>query len=167
MPCSFSPAGYKTQFDAFANSLALYLNIGSQDFQDTILDYSISLRNEMKLKLLPAFWPAIKETDLDWNLLKNNCKYEFRNYPNEFHNGGSWSMVNGFYGLALLSKGKSKEASEVLNAINTVNAFQDFSFYENFNTETKEPNGVPFCAWSAAAAVLIHQSLYTNFKFLI
>jgi hypothetical protein len=167
MPCSFSPAGYKTQFDAFANSLALYLNIGSQDFQDTILDYSISLRNEMKLKLLPAFWPAIKETDLDWNLLKNNCKYEFRNYPNEFHNGGSWSMVNGFYGLALLSKGKSKEASEVLNAINTVNAVQDFSFYENFNSETKEPNGVPFCAWSAAAAVLIHQSLYTNFKFLI
>ncbi|SHF90407.1 Alkaline and neutral invertase [Flavobacterium micromati] len=167
MPCSFSPAGYKTQFDAFANSLALYLNIGSQDFQDIILDYSISLKNETKLKLLPAFWPAIKETDLDWNLLKNNCKYEFRNYPNEFHNGGSWSMVNGFYGLALLSKGKSKEASEVLNAINTVNAVQDFSFYENFNSETKEPNGVPFCAWSAAAAVLIHQSLYTNFKFLI
>jgi GH15 family glucan-1,4-alpha-glucosidase len=167
MPCSFSPAGYKTQFDAFANSLALYLNIGSQDFQEKILDYSISLKNEMELKLLPAFWPAIKETDLDWNLLKNNCKYEFRNYPNEFHNGGSWSMVNGFYGLALLSKGKSKEASEVLNAINKVNAVQDFSFYENFNSETKEPNGVPFCAWSAAAAVLIHQSLYTNFKFLI
>lgn len=166
MPCSFSPAGYKTQFDAFANSLALYLNIGSQDFQDMILDYSISLKNETKLKLLPAFWPAIKETDLDWNLLKNNCKYEFRNYPNEFHNGGSWSMVNGFYGLALLSKGKSKEASEVLNAINTVNAVQDFSFYENFNSETKEPNGVPFCAWSAAAAVLVHQSLHTNFKFL-
>jgi GH15 family glucan-1,4-alpha-glucosidase len=166
MPCSFSPAGYKTQFDAFANSLALYLNIGSQDFQDTILDYSISLKNEMKLKLLPAFWPAIQETDLDWNLLKNNCKYEFRNYPNEFHNGGSWSMVNGFYGLALHSKGKSKEATEVLNAINIVNAVQDFSFYENFNSETKEPNGVPFCAWSAAAAVLIHQSLYTNFKFL-
>jgi GH15 family glucan-1,4-alpha-glucosidase len=166
MPCSFSPAGYKTQFDAFANSLALYLNIGSQDFQDTILDYSISLKNEMKLKLLPAFWPAIQETDLDWNLLKNNCKYEFRNYPNEFHNGGSWSMVNGFYGLALLSKGQTKEATEVLNAINTVNAVQDFSFYENFNSETTEPNGVPFCAWSAAASVLIHQSLYTNFKFL-
>jgi len=166
MPCSFSPAGYKTQFDAFANSLALYLNIGSQDFQQTILDYSISLKNEMKLKLLPAFWPAIKETDLDWNLLKNNCKYEFRNYANEFHNGGSWSMVNGFYGLALLSKGQTKEATEVLNAINTVNAVQDYSFYENFNSETTEPNGVPFCAWSAAASVLIHQSLYTNFKFL-
>ena len=167
MPCSFSPAGYKTQFDAFANSLALYLNIGSESFQNTILEYSIALKNEMKLQLLPAFWPPIKETDLDWNLLKNNCKYEFRNYPNEFHNGGSWSMVNGFYGLALLSKGKNKEAEELLTAINEANAIENFSFYENFNSETKAPNGVPFCAWSGAATVLLHQSLHTNFKFLV
>jgi GH15 family glucan-1,4-alpha-glucosidase len=167
MPCSFSPAGYKSQFDAFANSLALMLNIGSVEFQNSILEYSLELRNKMSLQLLPAFWPPIKESDLDWNLLKNNCKYEFRNYPNEFHNGGSWSMVNGFYGLALLSKDKNQEANEVLKAINEVNAVDDFSFYENFNTETRLPNGVPFCAWSAAASVFLNQSLYADFKFLI
>lgn len=167
MPCSFSPAGYKTQFDAFANSLALFLNIGSKDFQNSILVYSIELKNEMPLQLLPAFWPPIKESDLDWNLLKNNCKYEFRNYPNEFHNGGSWSMVNGFYGLALLAKAKDSEALQLLNAINEANAVEDFSFYENFNSETKVPNGVPFCAWSAAATVMLHQSINTNFKFLV
>lgn len=167
MPCSFSPAGYKIQFDAFANSLALYLNIGSENFQNTILDYSIRLKNGRALQLIPAFWPPIHETDLDWNLLRNNCKYEFRNYPNEFHNGGSWPMVNGFYGLALLSKEKENEAAQLLDAINEANAIEDFSFYENFNTETKEPNGVPFCAWSGAAAVMLHQSIYTNFKFLV
>ena len=47
MPCSFSPAGYKTQFDAFANSLALILNIGDTDFQETILNYSIYLSQQM------------------------------------------------------------------------------------------------------------------------
>ena len=167
MPCSFSPAGYKTQFDAFANSLALFLNIGSDDFQNSILEYSLELKSEMSLQLLPAFWPPIKESDLDWNLLKNNCKYEFRNYPNEFHNGGSWSMVNGFFGLALTAKDKKAEASQLLDAINDANAAEDFSFYENFNSETKEPNGVPFCAWSAAAAVMLHQSINTNFKFLV
>lgn len=167
MPCSFSPAGYKTQFDAFANSLALLLNIGSNDFQNSILEYSLELKNEMPLQLLPAFWPPIKESDLDWNLLKNNCKYEFRNYPNEFHNGGSWSMVNGFFGLALKAKDKKAEASQLLDAINDANAVEDFSFYENFNSETKEPNGVPFCAWSAAATVMLHQSINTNFKFLV
>ncbi|CAN1573788.1 Glycosyl hydrolase family 100 [Flavobacteriaceae bacterium] len=167
MPCSFSPAGYKTQFDAFANSLALMLNIGSSEFQNCIVDYSLELKNNMPLHLLPAFWPPIYESDLDWNLLKNNCKYEFRNYPNEFHNGGSWSMVNGFYGLALLYKLKIEESIAVLNAINELNAVEDFSFYENFNSETKGPNGVPLCAWSAAATVFLHQSIYANFKFLV
>ena len=167
MPCSFSPAGYKTQFDTFANSLALFLNIGSKDFQNSILEYSIALKNEMTLQLLPAFWPPVKESDLDWNLLKNNCKYEFRNYPNEFHNGGSWPMVNGFYGLALLAKEKDGEALRLLNAINEANAVENFSFYENFNSETKLPNGVPFCTWSAAATVMLHQSINTNFKFLV
>ncbi|TRX38591.1 fructofuranosidase/invertase [Flavobacterium sp. ZT3R18] len=167
MPCSFSPAGYKTQFDAFANSLALYLNIGNQDFQNSILDYTIKLTRERPLQLIPAFWPPIQEQDLDWNLLKNNCKYEFRNYPNEFHNGGSWPMVNGFFGLALLAKEKNDEAAALLNAINEANAIANYSFYENFNSETKAPNGVPFCAWSGAATIMLHQSIHTNFKFLV
>ena len=167
MPCSFSPAGYKTQFDAFANALALLLNIGSNEFQNDILEYSLDLKSKMPLQLLPAFWPPIKETDQDWHLLKNNCKYEFRNYPNEFHNGGSWSMVNGFFGLSLLSKSKKDEATQILKAINQINAVENFSFYENFNSETKAPNGVPFCAWSAAATVMLHQSIHANFNFLV
>ncbi len=167
MPCSFSPSGYKTNFDAFANSLVLMLNIGSKEFQDSILDYSFNLTQEMQLGLLPAFWPPIFETDEHWNLLKNNCKYEFRNFPYEFHNGGSWSMVNGFFGLALLSKSQNEKALIILEKINNANAINDFSFYENFNTNTQEPNGVAFCAWSAAAAVLVHQSINTNFKMLV
>lgn len=167
MPCSFSPSGYKTNFDAFANSLVVLLNIGSAESQDKILNYSLSLASETKLGLLPAFWPPIFETDEHWNLLKNNCKYEFRNFPYEFHNGGSWSMVNGFFGLALHSKSKTYETIAILEKINHANAIKEYSFYENFNTNTQEPNGVAFCAWSAAAAVLVHQSVYHNFKILV
>lgn len=167
MPCSFSPAGYKSQFDAFGNSLALMLNIGNEKFQDSILKHFETLKNQMPLQLIPAFWPPIKESDIDWNLLKNNCKYEFRNFPYEFHNGGSWPMVNGFYGLALLSKQKKEEAQILLNNINNANSVDDFSFYENFNSQTKKTNGVPFCAWSGAATLILHQSINTNFKLLI
>lgn len=166
MPCSFSPAGYKVPFDAFANSLALLLNIGSDDFQNEILNHFDSVVKQMELNLIPAFWPPIVETDLDWNLLKNNCKYEFRNFPYEFHNGGSWPMVNGFYGLALIKKNKLEKAHSILEAINQANQVESYSFYENFNTKTQQPNGVAFCAWSAAAAIFLHQSIHTNFKFL-
>ncbi len=167
MPCSFSPAGYKTPFDAFAHSLALLLNIGSHDFQEAIIQHAEKIRTETALALLPAFWPPIYETDADWNLLKNNFKYEFRNYPNEFHNGGSWPMVNGFYGLALLTKQKNEVAKKLLSVINNANTIEDFSFYENFNTETSKVNGVPFCTWSAAATVLLNQGISANFKLLI
>lgn len=167
MPCSFSPSGYKINFDAFANSLAVLLNIGSDSFQKRIINHATTLASETDLGLLPAFWPPIFETDEHWNLLKNNCKYEFRNYPYEFHNGGSWSMVNGFFGLALLTKNEQKKATVILEKINQANAKDAFSFYENFNTKTSEPNGVRLCAWSAAAPVLVHQSLYNNFKMLV
>lgn len=167
MPCSFSPAGYKSPFDAFANSLALMLNIGTENFQNSIVAHFEKLQKQMLLQLIPAFWPPIDENDLDWNLLKNNCKYEFRNFPNEFHNGGSWPMVNGFYGLALLSKQKNDEAITLLDSINSANAVENYSFYENFNSQTRKPNGVPYCAWSAAATVMLHQSINTTFKFLI
>ncbi len=167
MPCSFSPAGYKTPFDAFAHSLALLLNIGSNEFQESIIQHAENTRTQTELALLPAFWPPIKESDEDWNLLKNNFKYEFRNYPNEFHNGGSWPMVNGFYGLALIAKQKNENAKNLLDAINEANAKEDFSFYENFNTETTAVNGVAFCTWSGAATVMLNQGISANFKLLI
>ncbi len=166
LPCSFSPSGYKTQFDAFANALVVLLKIGTIENQNQILEFASNVASETKLGLVPAFWPPVFQQDEHWNLLKNNCKYEFRNFPYEFHNGGSWSMVNGFVGLAFLSKNQSVEATMLLEKINTANAVDDFSFYENFNTDTQAPNGVAFCAWSAAATVLIHQSIQHNFKLL-
>ena len=164
LPCSFSPSGYKTQFDAFANALVVLLKIGTKEIQNQILEFASSLASETKLGLVPAFWPPVFQEDEHWNLLKNNCKYEFRNFPYEFHNGGSWSMVNGFVGLAMLSQNQTENAAHLLEKINQANAVDDFSFYENFNTDTKAPNGVALCAWSAAATVLIHQSLHNNFK---
>jgi GH15 family glucan-1,4-alpha-glucosidase len=164
LPCSFSPSGYKTQFDAFANALIVLLKIGTKETQNQILEFASSLASETKLGLVPAFWPPVFQEDEHWNLLKNNCKYEFRNFPYEFHNGGSWSMVNGFLGLAMLSQNQIDNTAHLLEKINNANAVDDFSFYENFNTDTKTPNGVAFCAWSAAASVLVYQSIHNNFK---
>ncbi|WP_047548196.1 hypothetical protein [Psychroserpens sp. Hel_I_66] len=167
LPCSFSPSGYRTQFDAFANSLALLLNIGDSAFQEKQIEYAFDLASSTKLGLLPAFWPPIFQTDEEWSLLKNNCKYEFRNFPNEFHNGGSWSMVNGFFGLALYNKHKIQKADFILERINLTNEIEAFSFYENFNTKTREPNGVKYCAWSGAATILLHQTRFNDFKILV
>lgn len=159
---SLEPAGYQTQFDAFANSLSLLLGVGTiADRSEGIL-YAESVRASVDIHLVPAFWPVITENDRAWHDLINNCKYEFRNYPYEFHNGGAWQMVNGFYGLGLIASGAIDVASDVLATIHTQNEKENWSFYENFNSQTGVPNGVPFCAWSAAGAILVQQSLNNN-----
>ena len=156
---SLEPAGYQTQFDGFANSLILMLGIGDEKSDDGLLDYTSRLIKELPLKLLPAFWPVIKPGDKDWDLLTNNCKYEFRNFPYQFHNGGTWPMVNGFFGLGLYQINQQQKATQILEQINSVNAKDNWGFYENFDSQTQKPNGVRYCSWSAAATVMLTQFL--------
>ena len=167
LPCSFSPAGYKNYYDAFAHALAVLLQVGTTKAQNDWLNVGIEISNSTTLGLVPAFWPPVFEQNVDWNLLKNNCKYEFRNHPYEFHNGGSWPMVNGFFGMALAMNNNFEEAERLLSKLNASNSLENYSFYENFNSETGQPNGVAFCSWSAAATVLLNQSVYFNFKLLL
>jgi len=162
LPCSFSPSGYQNQYDAFANALLILLDIGTENLHESICAYALKIAADTQLKLVPAFWPPIFETDADWNLLKDNCKYEFRNYPYEFHNGGSWPMVNGFVGLSFLKRNITL-AAKLAEYLNEANAVDNYSFYENFNTQTQAPNGVAFCAWSAAATVLLEQAIQKKY----
>ena len=146
--------------------MLLLLNIGSSKIHQEIINFSFDLAKSTKLGLVPAFWPPVFESDQHWDLLKNNCKYEFRNFPYEFHNGGSWPMVNGFFALGLLNHSEKEKTNTILENIDKANAKQEYSFYENFNTETMAPNGVSNCAWSAAAAVLVYQAINNNFKII-
>ncbi|PTX62265.1 alkaline and neutral invertase-like protein [Kordia periserrulae] len=162
---SVNPSGYQTMFDAFGNSIAQLLQLGDATFQKRGIRYAETLRESLPLKLVPAFWKPIKEDDDDWKLLVNNCKYEFRNFPYEFHNGGTWQMVNGFYGMSLVQQNYVENPKQVLAAIQQLNAKENYGFYENFNTKTGKAIGVPQCTWSAAGELLLTQ--YINGKRLI
>ncbi|WP_124978834.1 glucosidase family protein [Nonlabens xiamenensis] len=164
IPASFSPAGYKNKFDALATSLAFLLDIGDPELRSAMQLYGKKLSQGLDLKILPAFWPPVFEEDPEWHLLRDNCKFEFRNFPYEFHNGGSWTMVNGFYGLALLSQNDQDEASQILEHVNLANAKDDYAFYECFNSATGDPNGVSNCAWSASSTVMLTRAIDHNFK---
>ncbi len=156
---SLEPSGYQIQFDAFANSLILMLGVGNKDSDSQLLYYSKNLQSQLNLNLLPAFWPVISKEDKNWDLLSNNCKYQFRNYPYQFHNGGTWPMVNGFYGIGLCLKNNQNVAETVLEQINMLNAKANWGFYENFDTQTQATNGVKYCTWSAAATIMLTQFL--------
>jgi glycogen debranching enzyme len=128
-----------------------------------IAEYTENTCNTLPLRLMPAFYPAILPTDTAaWNELQNNYKFEFRNLPHEFHNGGTWAMTNGWLGAAFAKAGYTAQAQRIATQIDYINAQENWGFYENFNTQTQQPIGTKYCAWSAAAHIIINGYLNNN-----
>ncbi|MBW3468123.1 glycoside hydrolase 100 family protein [Arthrospiribacter ruber] len=154
---SFHPAGYQLYADFLGNALAMIFRIHPEP------EACINWAYQKIGVFVPSFYPTILEEDPDFHLLKNNYRYEFRNRPFEFHNGGIWPMVNGFWGLATyLYKGKA-EAEFICNNIAELNKLNKWEFNECFNGKTYQPCGVPQCTWSAAGQVLLSNTIQKGF----
>jgi hypothetical protein len=160
---SFSPSGYSYRFDAFANVLASLLDVAN-DKQcrktDAFIDEEVINHD---LLLLPAFYPIIKPVHEDWQDLQVMFSYTFKNKPYEFHNGGLWPMVTGFYVADLARRQRTTEARKFLQAIHRANAMtmegEDWGFPEFVHGQKLTPGGTRHQGWSAAAAIIGHQAL--------
>jgi len=160
---AFSPSGYSYRFDAFANVLASLFGVANTE-QCRKVDACIAgrLTSEV-LPLLPAFHPVIKPVDEDWEHLQVMFSYTFKNRPYEFHNGGLWPMVTGFYVADLAQRQLDSEARRYLDAVHRANALpmdgEPWGFAEFINGRTLEPGGTRRLGWSAAGAVIGHHTL--------
>ena len=161
----FNPSRVYSQFDLQANSLALLLKIGNPDQRKILVNYLTSFIDQQE-NLLPSFHPSLKEGDVLYEDLKHNYAYEFRNFANEFHNGGLWQVWNGFLAAALVQSGEPVYASKVLEFIQQANfkntSPEPWGFYENCNGLTFDPIGVQNCTWSASGQIIANQ--YVNGK---
>jgi len=160
---AFSPGGYATYFDGLAHALALLTNLGGDDQRQRADEYVQSLEQQIGSALLPAFWPVIQPGDPGWAALQANHLYEhLKNQPYMYHNGGLWPVLTGLYALGLMRQGQRERARHLLDAINSANAQGrgDWDFSEYHHGQTKMPMGTKYQAWSAAAGVLAHQSVW-------
>jgi hypothetical protein len=160
---SFSPSGYSYRFDAFANVLASLLGIADEEQCRRVDAYIADKVTSETLPLLPAFHPVIKPVDEDWEHLQVMFSYTFKNRPYEFHNGGLWPMVTGFYVADLAQRQHSAAARRYLDAVHRANALpmdgEPWGFAEFINGRTHEPGGTRQLGWSAAGAVIGHHAL--------
>ncbi|RZS97567.1 glycoside hydrolase 100 family protein [Cecembia calidifontis] len=160
LPASFHPAGYQAYFDALGNALAILFKIHPDPVG--CLDWGLNNLGGC----VPAFAPIIQKENPDFKLLEENYRFAFRNKPYEFHNGGVWPMVNGFWGLAMyFSKGKT-EGEGILELIIGLNRRNDWEFNECFHGRSYEPCGVPYCTWSAAGQLLLEHTISKGFYLL-
>jgi len=110
--------------------------------------------------LIPAFWPAITEESEDWNLLKDNYSFSFKNKPGAFHNGGIWPVWMGLFCLGLANNGLQKEAEAIIAGFTeTISENPNWDFQEYINAQTLEVGGKTEMGYSASGIVFMHLAL--------
>jgi glycogen debranching enzyme len=82
-----------------------------------------------------------------------------QNLPFQYHNGGIWPFVGGFWVLVLAGLGKTRLAREELARLAMACELGDWAFYEWLHGETGEPHGMPGQSWNAAMFLLAHRGI--------
>jgi hypothetical protein len=141
--------------DVLGNSLAILFGIASQRRANRIIQWieagcqALQGGGNLVLDLPPCMFPFIEPEDDDWR-----PRYEVYNRPGEYHNGGVWPFVCGFYIAALVAAGRQRLAREKLNALTELvrpaKAAVDYGFNEWYHPKTGQPRGEDWQSWSAA-----------------
>ena len=150
----FNPAGYGLKFDGFGNSLALHFNILDEEKEKELLEYVKKHFTSKTKYLIPAFYPAIRREDKQYELLRNNYSHRFKNKPYEYHNGGLWPVITGFFAST-----RKANTEKYIKGINWANNLRNNSFTEFVNAKTMRGSGTKYLAWSAAGEIIARKSL--------
>lgn len=154
-------------FDLLGNSLAILSGLASQSRAKRIVSWIehecqvMREQGQLALDLPPSLFPYLCPGDPDWH-----PRYDMFNHPGEYHNGGVWPFVCGFYVAAIVAAGKFRLAEKKLIALTKLvrpsrEANVDFGFNEWFRAQDGSPRGQDWQSWSAAmylyAAISVEQ----------
>ncbi|WP_224962280.1 amylo-alpha-1,6-glucosidase [Geomonas subterranea] len=80
-----------------------------------------------------------------------------QNLPWQYHNGGAWPFVGGFWVILLSLLGERALARAELVKLAVTNRVNGWEFNEWFQGETGEPMGMPRQSWNAAMYLLAYR----------
>ena len=144
------------RFDLLGNSLAILFGLTAPPRAKEIILWveaaSLGLRDmgDLSCSLPPCLFPFIRPGEAEW--LPSYARF---NQPGEYHNGGIWPFVSGFYIAALTAAGEHVLAQDKFNAlVNLVKPARrpglTFGFNEWFSAQDCQPRGQDWQTWSAA-----------------
>ncbi|GHF53593.1 glycogen debranching enzyme [Deinococcus metalli] len=152
--------GYADRFDTFGNLLAIVFGVASPVQTAKILDYieSAGVNQPWPVR---AIHPPVQPGDSDW---REYYRLRNLNLPDQYHNGGVWPMIGGFYVAALVAAGRHDEARRQLGRLAELNHLsrtpgRDWDFTEWAHGVSGRPSGFAGQSWSAAMYVYAHEAV--------
>lgn len=144
------------RFDLLGNCIAILSGIASRTRAEEMISWieeeclNMKKNGDLSVDLPPNFFPYIRREDPDWY-----PRYELFNKPGDYHNGGIWPFICGFYVAALVAAKKYTLAYEKLVALTSLIKRKatdkvHFGFNEWIKAQTGQPMGQDWQTWSAA-----------------
>jgi hypothetical protein len=144
------------RFDLLGNSLVILSGLVSQHRGREMVSWVeaecevMRQKGKLAVDLPPNLFPYVRRVDPDWRR-----RYEQYNNPGEYHNGGVWPFVCGFYIAALVAAGRFHLAEQRLLTLTELvkkarEAPVDFGFNEWYRAQDGTPQGQDWQSWSAA-----------------
>jgi len=144
------------RFDLLGNSIAILSGLASPSRANDMVSWieaeCANMRNkgELAIDLPPNFFPYTRPEDADWQ-----PRDKIYNNPGDYHNGGIWPFICGFYVAALVTAKRYALAEEKLVALTNLVKLThvekvDFGFNEWIKAQTGKPMGQDWQTWSAA-----------------
>jgi hypothetical protein len=144
------------RFDLLGNSLAILSGLASPTRSSVMISWIEEECTEMKRTgdladdLPPNFFPYTKPDDPDWH-----SRYAIYNNPGEYHNGGIWPFIGGFYVAALVAAQKYSLACDKLLVLTRINQRSnagnlEFGFNEWIKAQNGATMGQDWQTWSAS-----------------
>jgi glycogen debranching enzyme len=144
--------------DVFGNLLAMLCGLAGDATAHEIV-------NTLRAAKVDDPWPVRTVTrpiDEGHDLWRAYMGRHRQNHPHQYHNGGIWPFIGGFWVLSLLSLGLRDEAAAALAAVARANAEAGWRFTEWFHGRTLAPMGMPGQTWNAATFLLALRALRTG-----
>lgn len=144
------------RFDLLGNSIAILSGIASPSRANYMITWieeeciAMKDKGQLKCNLPPNFFPFTKPEDPDWH--ERNALY---NNPGDYHNGGIWPFICGFYIAALVAAKRFKLAEEKLLELTQcikLSRSEDlqYGFNEWVKAQDGKPMGQDWQTWSAS-----------------
>ena len=98
-------------------------------------------------------WPVrtvIRPISPDDDLWRQYMGRHKQNLPHQYHNGGIWPFIGGFWVMALAQQGRNELAWSELDKLAAANEVGEWRFTEWFHGESLQPMGMPGQTWNAA-----------------
>jgi hypothetical protein len=141
--------------DVFGNVLAVLLGLADARASRRTLDALTRSRASEPYPIRAVTRP-IKRASLLWR------PYMARHRQNlvwQYHNGGVWPMVGGFWIAALVACGRKQQAAAELVKLARACAVRNWAFTEWLHGKTHAPRGMPGQSWNAAAYLMAEKAV--------